>query len=322
MPRVIRLTKIGPSLSLLLLLPLIAPLRGGKPAGEFAAEISKLLSSGKLAQADALVERHLSQQPPSSEAFLEVGRLYFEHDQWQRAATFLRKSLELQNQNDVAHLMLGLSLAELQRPEESEKELQIAVQQNPSSDINWYFAGWRLLLRGKYEASLPYFYKAVALNPKNPNAHRALASALARTGSYGLAEDYYKKAIQLIEQTQEQNPEPYLDLAYVLLFSNQNEPAARALECIRKAMAINPKMAEAYYLSGKALFKLDRYSEARGELVKASELNPKDARPHFLLAQVYDRLGQVQQAKVSRQTFSKLTQKRTDESPGMSNTRP
>jgi Flp pilus assembly protein TadD len=81
-------------------------------------------------------------------------------------------------------------------------------------------------------------------------------------------------------------------------------------------------MAEAYYLGGKALFKLDRYSEARGELVKATELNPKDARPHFLLAQVYDRLGQVQQAKASRQTFARLTQKRTDESPDVSNTRP
>jgi tetratricopeptide (TPR) repeat protein len=320
MPHVIRLPKISPWV-LLLLFQLVALLRG-EPADEFIAEISKLLTSEKLTQADALVERYLSRQPPSSEVFLEVGRLYFEHNQWQRAAAFLHKSLQLQHQNDVAHLMLGLSLAELKRPEESEKELQIAVQQNPGSDINWYFAGWRLLLRGKYEASLPYFYKAVALNPKNPSAHRALASALARTGSYGLAEDYYQKAIKLIEQTQEQNPEPYLDLAYVLLFSNQKEPAARALDCIRKAMAINPNMAEAYYLGGKALFKLDRYSEARGELVKATELNPKDARPHFLLAQVYDRLGQVQQAKVSRQMFSKLTQKRTDESPGMSNTRP
>jgi tetratricopeptide (TPR) repeat protein len=297
-----------------LLLQFIAPLRGGEAAGEIAAEVSKLLTSGKLTQADALVERHLSQQPASSEMFLEVGRVYFEHDQWQRAVTFLRKSLELQNQNDVAHLMLGLSLAELKRPEESEKELQMAVQQNPDSDVNWYFAGWHLLLRGKYEASLPYLYKAVSLNPKNPNAHRAMASALARTGSYGLAENYYKKAIELIEQTREQNPEPYLDLAYVLLFSNQKEPATRALECISKAIAINPKMAEAHYLRGKALFKLERYSEARTELVKSSELNPQDARPHFLLVQVYDRLGETEQAQRARQTFARLRQKRADES--------
>ena len=69
----------------------------------------------------------------------------------------------------------------LKQYEESERELQIAVQQNPQSDFNWYFAGWRLLLRGKYEASLPYFYKAVELNRRNPNAQRALGSALARS---------------------------------------------------------------------------------------------------------------------------------------------
>ncbi|PYV83237.1 MAG: hypothetical protein DMG05_26520, partial [Acidobacteria bacterium] len=159
----------------------------------------------------------------------------------------------MQSQNDVAHLLLGLSLAELKQYEESEQELQIAVQQNPRSDFNWYFAGWRLLLRGKYEASLPYFYKAAELNPRNPNAQRALGSALARTGSYGLAENYFKKAIELIEQQQEPNHDPYLDLTYLLLFSNQKASATQALEFARKAITINPKMAEAHYLCGKAL---------------------------------------------------------------------
>jgi Flp pilus assembly protein TadD len=285
-------------------------------------EVNTLLASGKLTEADAVVEQHLSLRSPSSEAFLEVGRIYFEHDQWARAADLFRQSLELQNQNDVAHLLLGLSLAELKQAEESERELQTAVQQNPQSDINWYFAGWRLLMRGKYEASLPYFYRAVELNAKNQKALWALASALARTGSYGLAENYYNKAIELIEESQEPNPGPYLDLAFLLLFSNQKEPAARALECTRKAIAINPQAADAHYFCGKALVRLERHSEARNELVKACELNPKDARPHFLLAQVYDRLGEREQAQNARQAFTRLSQKRADESRGMENDRP
>jgi tetratricopeptide (TPR) repeat protein len=285
-------------------------------------ELNKLLASGKLTEADAVVEHHLSLRSPSSETFLEVGRIYFEHDQWARAADLFRQSLELQNQNDVAHLLLGLSLAELKQAEESERELQTAVRQNPQSDINWYFAGWRLLMRGKYEASLPYFYKAVELNAKNQKALWALASALARTGSYGLAENYYNKAIELIEESQEPNPDPYLDLAYLLLLSNQKEPAARALECTRKAIAINPERTDAHYLCGKALVRLERYAEARIALVKACELNPKDPRPHFLLAQVYDRLGESGQAQNARQSFTRLSQKRADESRGMANDRP
>jgi tetratricopeptide (TPR) repeat protein len=285
-------------------------------------QIDKLLGAGKFAEADSLVRQFLLKQPPSAEVFQEIGRVYFEHDQWNQASDLFRQSLKLQDRNDVAHLLLGLSLAELKQFDESERELQTAIQQNPRSDFNWYFAGWRLLLRGKYEQSLPYFYKAVELNPKIPNAHRALGSALARTGSYGLAEKSYQKALDLLEHERQPTPEPYLDLAYLLLFSNQKETAARALEYSQKAIALNGQMAEAHYMAGKAFLKLERYSEARNELLTAAKLNPKDARPYFLLAQAHDGLGQSQQALQARQTFSRMSQRRSDESQGMENLRP
>ncbi len=284
---------------------------------EIALQIDRLLTSGKVAEADSVTRQYLAGKKLSPELYAEIGRVYFEHDLWQQASELLRKSLQGQNQNDVAHLLLGLSLAELKEFDESERELQTAVQQNPRSDMNWYFAGWRLLLRGKAEESLPYFRKAVELNPKNPNAYRALGQALAHTGSYDQAENCYMKAIQLIEREQQQTPEPYLDLAYLLLFSNQKDPAAHALEYLRTAIAIDSKMADSHYLCGKALLKLERHSEALDELLIASRLNPKDGRPYFLLAQVYDRLGKPQQAREARQTFSKLSQRRSADAPGM-----
>jgi tetratricopeptide (TPR) repeat protein len=300
----------------------LAQSRGAEQTRSITLQLGELLAAGKITQANSILKQHLSDHTPSAQTFFEVGRVYFEHDQWEQTAQLLRKSIELQSQNDVAHLLLGLSLAELKQYDESERELQTAVQQNPRSDFNWYFAGWRLLLRGKYEASLPYFYKAVELNPRNPNAQRALGSALARTGSYGLAENYFKKAIELIEQQQEPNPEPYLDLTYLLLFSNQKASATQALEFARKAITMNPKMAEAHYLCGKALLKLERFTEARSELLLAVQLNAKDARPHFLLGQVYDRLGESQQAVEARKTFAKLSQRRADEAQGMGDLRP
>jgi predicted Zn-dependent protease len=107
-----------------------------------------------------------------------------------------------------------------------------------------------------------------------------------------------------------------------LLFSNQKENAARALEYSQKAIGINRQRGEAHYLAGKALLKMDRYSEARGELLISAKLSPKDARPYFLLAQVYDRLSDPQQASQARQIFSMMTQRRSDEAEGMSDLRP
>ncbi len=287
-----------------------------------AAQIEKLLSSGRVAEADRLVDQHLQAQSSSADSLFQIGRVYFEHDQWKQASDLLRKSVQLQSRNDVAHLLLGLSLAELKQFDKSERELQTAVEQNPKSDVNWYFAGWRLLLRAKYEESLPYFYKAVELNPKNPDAQRALGSALARTGNYRLAEDYYKKAIELVERGGEATPEPYLDLAYLLLFSNQKEPAAQALGYARKAIAMNSKMGDAHYLCGKALLKLERYSEANEELLAATRLNTKDGRPYFLLAQVYEHLGDGAKAREARLSFAKLSQRRADEAQGVGDGQP
>jgi len=289
---------------------------------EISVQIQELLASGKLTEANLLVQQYLSGRSPSADSFFGIGRVYFEHDQWKQASELLRKSVELQNRNDVAHLLLGLCLAELKQFEESERELRTAVQQNPKSDFNCYFAGWRLLLRGKYEESLPYFYKAVDLNPKNANAQRALGSALAHTGSYELAGNYYRKAIEITEKEKQATPEPYLDLAYLLLFSNQKGPAAQALEYARKAIAIDSNVASAHYLCGKALLKLEQHREAQNELLIAVRLNPQDGRPFFLLAQVYDRLGDTVKAREARQLFAKLTQRRADESQGMSDLRP
>jgi Flp pilus assembly protein TadD len=291
----------------------LAGLYAMEQPGAIDIQLAQLLAAGKRSEADSLSQRYLSEQPASSERFLRIGRVYFEHDQWEQAANLLRESIELQSQNDTAHLLLGLSLAEMKQSAEAERELLIAVQQNPRSDVNCYFAGEQLLRRGKYEASLPYFYKAVELNPKNSGAYRALGSALARTGSYGLAENYYKRAIDLAEQEGTQSFEPYLDLSYLLLLSNQKETAGRALEYARKAIALNAQSADAHYMCGKALLKLERYSEARSELLTAGQLNPEDARPFFLLAQVYERLGDAQQARTARQTFARLSKKSATE---------
>ena len=296
--------------------------RAQQEGQDVPTKVGELLSAGNLTKAEKISSAFLSEHSKDPEAFLKIGRIHFEHEQWERAASLLRKSLELQNRNDVAHLLLGLSLEAMNQSSEAERELQLAVEQNPRSDTNWFMAGRHLLLEGKYEASLAYFYKAIELSPENPRGYQALASALARTGSYGLAETYYKKAIAIVEKQRLQVIEPYLDLSYLLLLSEKKETATSALEYTRKALAMTPRSAEGRYLCGKALLKLERHAEARAELAEAAKLNPQDARPYFLLAQIYDRLGDHARAREARKTFARLNNRRVDEAPPAVETRP
>src|SRR5262245_62032133 len=114
-----------------------------KDASTFATELNQLLAQHDLDRANATLAHYLSQTSSSPGELLEIGRIYFEHEYWQNAVELLRKSIALQPQSDLAHLLLGLSLAEIGQADESERELMIAVRQNPKSEMNCYFAGWR-----------------------------------------------------------------------------------------------------------------------------------------------------------------------------------
>ena len=67
---------------------------------------------------------------------------------------------------------------------------------------------------------------------------------------------------------------------------------------------MQPASGDAHYLLGKALVKLGRLREAVPELRKAEALNPKDSKPHFLLARIFDRVGQREDAKKEREALN------------------
>jgi tetratricopeptide (TPR) repeat protein len=264
--------------------------------------IEALVSSRQFDAAERLFQQDLSAGNAAS-AYLRLGGIYFDHEEWSRAAAALQKSLGFNDHSDRAHLLLGLTWRELEKPGDAEAELQKAVQDDPRSETNAYLAGHQLMIDEKYEAALPYLYKAVELNSADPRALRALGMAQARMGSYGLAESYYRKAAVAAGATPD-GAAAYSDLAFLLLLGNDPGKAEDALRCAQTAAKLNPSLPGAHYLAGKALFKLGRLPQAVEELREAEKLNPDDSKPHFLLAQAYDRLGEQQKADAERKALA------------------
>jgi len=264
--------------------------------------IEALVNSHQFDAAERLFQQELSGGDAAS-AYLRLGGIYFDHDEWSRAAAALQKSLEFNGHSDRAHLLLGLTWRELKKPEDAEAELQKAVQDDPRSETNAYFAGHQLMIDEKYEAALVYLYKAVKLNSADARALRALGMVQARMGSYGLAESYYRKAAEVAGATPDAAA-AYTDLAFLLLLENDPAKAEEALRCAQKAARLNPSLPGTHYLAGKALFKLGRLPQAVEELREAEKLNPDDSKPHFLLSQAYDRLGEHQKADAERKALA------------------
>ncbi len=273
---------------------------------EVFQKIERLIALHEFDRAEQLLTGLLPPGGKAAPAYFRMGQLYFEHEEWARAAGFLQKSLRLANQNDQAHLLLGLAWRKLEKPEDAELELLEAAKENPRSAVNAYLAGHQLLIMGKSEAALPYLYKTIELNPHRSDAFRALGMAQAHLGNYGLAESYYRKAIEGSSDPNPPDPATYIDLAFLLLLGHDPVKVADGLKYAQRAAQFEPSSADAHYLVGKALMKLGRVKEAVRELLQAAKLNPEDSKPHFLLARAFGQLGDEHKAKIEREALARI----------------
>ena len=275
-------------------------------AEEFCTELDSLITRHQYARAEQIVRQRLTSGHDPAVTYFQIGKAYFDREEWQRSAEFLEKSLKVRGMNDEAHHLLGLDWRELHRPDDAEAELLEAAKENPSSKVNAYFAGHQLLLNGKFEGALPYLYKALDSKPLQTQALQALAFAQARLGNYGLAESYYRKAIDSGQASDDGHYSALVNLSILLLLGHDPARLEEGLSCAQRAERLQPDSPDAHFLAGKALEKLGRLREASPELARAAKLNPEDSKPHFLLARIYDQLGQHDRAQKERQNIARI----------------
>jgi tetratricopeptide (TPR) repeat protein len=275
-------------------------------ASQVYAELDALIAQHQYTRAEQMVARRLASGDDPAATYFQIGKAYFDHEEWQRSAGFLEKSLKIKGINDEAHQLLGLDWRALHRPDDAEAELLEAAKENPSNRVNAYFAGHQLLLNGKFEAALPYLYKALEAKPIESQALQALALVQARLGNYGLAESYYRKAIDSAQTSDDRHYSALVNLSILLLLGHDPARLEEGLSCAQRAVKARPDSPDAHFLAGKALFKLGRLREASPELERAAKLNPEDSKPHFLLARIYDQLAQHDRARKERETLTRI----------------
>ncbi len=275
-------------------------------AGGFRKELETLIGKSKYADAEKLLHQRIESGGDPAESCFQIGKVYFDHDAWRNSAESLEASLKINGTNDEAHRLLGLDYRALHRPDDAEVQLLEAVRENPSNRINDYFAGHQLLLNGKFEAALPYLYRSLGSKPLESQALQALALAQARLGNYGLAESYYRKAIDSAQTSNDERYSALVNLTILLLLGHAPDVLEEGLGCAQRAGKLQPDSEDVHFLAGKALFKLGRLREASAELTRAAKLSPDDGRPHFLLVQVYDQLGQPDLAEKERKNVARI----------------
>jgi DNA-binding winged helix-turn-helix (wHTH) protein/tetratricopeptide (TPR) repeat protein len=136
-------------------------------------------------KAKAAVQRALSLDPNSSEAYLASGLVRRSADwDWSGAESDLRRSIQLTSKNAQAHQRLGQLLSSLSRHDEALSAVTIASDLDPIGD---YALGARFpILEAKrdYDTGLREAEKFHRENKSNANAARAYGTFLYLKGDY------------------------------------------------------------------------------------------------------------------------------------------
>jgi protein O-mannosyl-transferase len=208
---------------------------------------------------------------------------------WKDSEALFRHTLQVTENNDVAHNCLGVALGQKDQTEEAIRQYQEAIRLKPDHPMPHYNLGVAFAKAGQSDEAIRQYQEAIRLKPDHANAHNSLGHALFRKGQTEEAIRQYQEAIRL--QPDHTNAHYNLGLAL-----DQKGRTDEAIRQYREAIRLKPDHAAAHDNLGAALYQKGQLDEAIHQLQEAIRLNPDHADAHYNLAVVLGNKDRTEEA--------------------------
>jgi tetratricopeptide (TPR) repeat protein len=230
--------------------------------------------------------------PASGKGYYWDGVAWFKQMRFFFAVRSLRRSLEMQD-DASGHLALAQAYAALNQTEFFREELAAAKRLNPANPESQYvegkFAFEHLYRLDLAEAALR---RCLELRSDHYQATCLLGLCYRLTGRMAEAE----KALLIADGVAARNPHDAQAARLLTELYLETSRPQEALECARRAAAVDPASAAGQYLLGKAEWSLKNAPAAAVALQKAISLEADDPQFRFLLAEVYRAMSKPEAA--------------------------
>jgi tetratricopeptide (TPR) repeat protein len=261
-------------------------------------------------------------------------------EQFEAALPHLDKALALDPRNAQLHVQRARVLQGLQRDTEALVEWQQASTLSPGDVDILYELGraYERLMTDSYQkiaradadshrvhqllgkaleakqeiaAAIEEFKLAAARKPDLPGLHYDLANLYWKQGMHEDAEREFRRELEL-------DPENYLaawKLANTYLATRRGDLALTYLD---RALALNPKLAQAHRDKGKAMMQNERWEDALRSFGEVASLAPDEDTVHYRMSLAYRKLGKTAEAEAELAKFQKLKAQRDARKSGSS----
>jgi tetratricopeptide (TPR) repeat protein len=204
----------------------------------------------------------------------------------------------LKLQGDVLYL--------LGRENEAEQSLLNVLQRDPSHEDARYALGRIYYQQKRLGEAIEAFQQLIERNPQHYRAHDNLAVCYAAQQRDSDALRHFLKALDLVHEDHREYDAVYANAAEFFLDRGEFE---KAFQLAAEASERNPNAARNFFLTGKALARLERADLAIRWLKQASELDSNYQEAYYWLFQLYRGAGKSEEAASALKRFKELSSK-------------
>lgn len=285
----------------LLLLALLA--QSGGECRSFIDRARAAYESRNFSAAVAEFDRALIACPEPRLVLLPLAQAQLMAQQLDASIKSLTRLLVLDPRNPEALKLHGDVLYLLGREDEAKGALEAAIKIDPRHQPSQYALGRIYYQQSRAQEAAALFQSLIDQDPKNYRAHDNLALCYAALQRDNDAVRHFMKALDLVHKDHPSYDVVYANFAdYFLDRSRFNE----AFQLASEAATRNPNSARNFFLTGKALMKLEKPELSVRWFKQAAELDPKYSEPRYWLAQAYRKLGKSEEATRELEIFREL----------------
>lgn len=247
-----------------------------------------LFHQGKHSKAKPVLLKVLKQTPNHVEGLKLLGYIAAARADYQEAAKYLGRALELDPSSPECWYYRGVALQRLDRHEQALASFDKALSLHPAFFQARHDAGLSLSALQRFEEAVTSFDKAIALDPLSWTAYYNRGIALGHLKRYEEEIASYDKALSL-------NADGAQILGNRGVALGQIGKHEEAIACFKRSLELdgtNPAVLVSY---GAVLSDLARYDEVLATQGQALALQPDDAKAHFNRAHVLLLRGDFEQ---------------------------
>ncbi len=268
--------------------------------------VEKLIDQGRLQEARAKLREQIAREGEGPRLLLFEAMILYRENRYPDSLRILERILRLNDADPDVYKLIGLNLVSGGRDDLAGVYFEKAVELAPRDHMARYYLGLHQLTSKQFDLAAASAQIVVRLNPKYLDGHLVLGVAQEQLGREEDAIQTYRRACEIAEQEQSKAETPFLYLARLLISLRQFE---QSLPPLKRALAINPDLAEAHTLLGQSLSRLEQHEQAIQSLREAVRLAPNEKSPHYLLMGIYQKQGRMTDARREREIFRALEEK-------------